>query len=156
VTGTTRYQGAVIREHQILLLKQLDHRRQRSYWLLPGGRREAAESEQRCVQREVLEETGLHVAVHDLLLDEPGITGRSYQHRKTYRCQVLAGEAQPGYEPEAAWAREYTFTAVRWVDVRQPATWDQLIVADPITFPMLQRLQAALGYSVAAAPLTPR
>ena len=50
VIRDTRYQGAVIREHHLLLLKQTDHARERSYWLLPGGRREPNETEQRCVQ----------------------------------------------------------------------------------------------------------
>jgi 8-oxo-dGTP diphosphatase len=86
-----RYQGAVVRDHHILLIEQAEHASGHSYWLLPGGRVEPYETEQRCVQREVLEETGLHVQVHYLLLDEPNISGRSYQRRKTYLCSVLDG-----------------------------------------------------------------
>ena len=149
-TRSTRYQGAVIRDHQILLIKQTEHASGRSYWLLPGGGIEADETEEGCVQREVLEETGLQVRVQDLLLDEPGSPGGTYQRRKTYRCQVLDGAAQPGSEPEGVWASAYRFTEVGWFDLRQPTTWNGLIVADPITYPMLQRIRAALGYSVAA------
>ena len=104
VTQSTRYQGAIIRDHQLLLIKQTEHASGRSYWLLPGGRIEPDEREECCVQREVLEETGLHVHVQSLLLDEPGISGRSYQRRKTYLCHVLDGEARPGYEPEEEYA----------------------------------------------------
>ena len=75
VTRSTRYQGAIIRDHQILLIKQTEHASGRSYWLLPGGGIEPDETEERCVQREVLEETGLHVLVQDLLLDEPASPG---------------------------------------------------------------------------------
>ena len=57
MTRTTRYQGAIIREHHILLLKQTEHASGRSYWLLPGGRIEPEETEERCVQREVLTKT---------------------------------------------------------------------------------------------------
>ena len=145
----TRYQGAIIRDHHILLIKQTEHASGRSYWLLPGGRMELDESEEQCVQRELLEETGLHVQVHSLLLDEPNISGRSYQHRKTYLCSILDGEARPGYEPEAEYATAYSFTEVGWFDLRHPTNWNEQIVSDPITSPLLQRIQAALGYAVA-------
>ena len=149
MTRSTRYQGAIIRDHQILLIKQVEHASGRSYWLLPGGGIEPNETEERCVQREMQEETGLHVQVQSLLLDEPGTPGGIYQRRKTYLCHILAGEAQPGYEPEGEWASDYSFTEVAWFDLRHPTTWNGLIVADPITYPLLQRIQAALGYPVA-------
>ncbi len=143
-----RYQGAVIRDDHILLLKQTEHARGRSYWLLPGGRIEPDETEENCVQREVLEETGLHVQVQRLLLDEPNIVGRSYQRRKTFLCAVLNGEARPGYEPEAEYATAYSFIEVGWFDLRHPTNWPDQIVHDHITYPLLQQIQGALGYSV--------
>ena len=51
MTPHTRYQGAIIREHQILLLKQIEHASGRSYWQIPGGRVEPDETEEQCVQR---------------------------------------------------------------------------------------------------------
>lgn len=145
----TRYQGAIIRDHHILLIKQIEHASGRSYWLLPGGRIEPNETEESCVQREMLEETGLHVQVLFLLLDERSIRSASYQQRKTYVCSVLDGEARPGFEPEAEYAKEYSFTEVGWFDLRHSTTWNEQIVSDPITYPMLQRIQAMLGYVVA-------
>ncbi|HYF63057.1 MAG TPA: NUDIX hydrolase [Herpetosiphonaceae bacterium] len=143
---TIRYQAAVIRDHHILLLQQTDHGCGRTYWLLPGGRREAGETEEHCVEREVLEETGLHVTVQTLLLDEPNILGRSYRRRKTYSCAYRGGEARPGYEPEAAYRTAYSFTAIGWFDLRQPTAWNEQVVADPITYPLLRRIQGLLGY----------
>jgi len=148
VNGITRYQGAIIRDHHILLIKQLEHASGRSYWLLPGGRMEPDETEGKCVQRELLEETGLHVQVHSLLLDESNLSGRSYQRRKTYLCSIVGGIAQPGQEPEAEYATAYSFTAVGWFDLRYPTGWNEQIVSDPIIYPLLQRIQAALGYVV--------
>jgi hypothetical protein len=58
-------------------------------------------------------------------------------------------EARPGYEPEAEYATAYSFTEVGWFDLRHPAGWNEQVVHDPITFSLLQRLQAALGYMVA-------
>jgi ADP-ribose pyrophosphatase YjhB (NUDIX family) len=95
----TRYQGAILVDHHILLIKHTQHASGRSYWLLPGGGSEAAETAESCVQREIQEETGLHVEVQTLLLDEPAPQGDVYQRMQTYRCALLSGEARPGYEP---------------------------------------------------------
>ena len=149
MTRITRYQGAIIRDHHILLIKQTEHASGRSYWLLPGGGIEPDETEEMCVQREMQEETSLHVHVQYLLLDEPSSPGGIYQRWKTYVCQILDGEARPGYEPEGAFATAYSFTEVGWFDLRHATSWNEQIVSDPITYPLLQRIQAALGYAVA-------
>ena len=154
MTRITRYQGAIIRDHHILLIKQMEHASGRSYWLLPGGGIEPDETEEDCVQREMWEETGLHVQAQLLLLDELASPGGMYQRRKTYVCQVLDGEARPGYEPEGEYATAYTFTEVGWFDLRHPASWDEQIVSDPITYLLLQRIQAALRYTVAGREST--
>jgi 8-oxo-dGTP pyrophosphatase MutT (NUDIX family) len=144
---TVRCQGAILRDHHILLLKQTDHSDGRSYWQIPGGGIEPDESEEECVIREMWEETSLRVRVESLLLDEPAAPGEIYQRRKTYRCAVVSGEASPGYEPEPAFATRYTFTAVGWFDLRAPESWPALVREDPITDPLLQRLRVALGYA---------
>ena len=146
MTRITRYQGAIIQDHHILLLKQTEHASGRSYWLIPGGGIEPDETEEICVQREMQEETCLHVQVQYLLLDEPGIPGGTYQRNKTYVCQILDGEARPGSEPEEEYATAYSFVEVGWFDLRHPTTWNEQIVSDPITYPLLQRIQATLGY----------
>jgi ADP-ribose pyrophosphatase YjhB (NUDIX family) len=53
----TRYQGAIIKDDKILLIKHTEHESGRSYWVIPGGGREADETEMACVRREMLEET---------------------------------------------------------------------------------------------------
>jgi 8-oxo-dGTP pyrophosphatase MutT (NUDIX family) len=86
------------------------------------------------VQQELLEETGLHVQIHSLLLDEPSTPGAIYQRWKTYHCDILAGEAQPGCEPEADYADAYSFTEVGWFDLRHPTTWNTRIEADSFIY----------------------
>lgn len=147
-----RYQGAIVRNDEILLIKHTHHDTQRSYWLIPGGGIEPHESEEACVAREMLEETCLQVRVERLLLDEPGEPGGGYQRFKPSLCRVEAGEPRPGYEPEPDAAAAYGITEVAWFDLRDPAAWPAEVRADRITFPLLQRLRAALGY--AAAPVT--
>jgi hypothetical protein len=66
---------------------------------------------------------------------------------QTYRCELLSGEARPGYEPEADAAALYGITDVGWFDLRAPASWNELVQRDPITFPFLQRLRSVLGYT---------
>ena len=52
MTPRIRYQGAIIRNQHILLLKQIEHASGRSYWQIPGGGIEPHETEEQCVQRE--------------------------------------------------------------------------------------------------------
>ena len=147
MSRTTRYQGAIIRDHHIFLLKQVELASGRSTWLLPGGGMEAGETEEQCVRREMLEETSLAVRVVGLLLDEASRPGAIYERHRTYLCHVVSGEAQPGHEPEAAYADAYRFTEVAWVDLRDATTWDEQVVHHPWTYPLLRRIQASLGYA---------
>lgn len=149
MTSSIRYQGAIIQNHQILLLKQIEHASGRIYWQIPGGDIEPDETETHCVQREMLEETGLTVRVDSLLLDEPSLPDAIYQRWKTYRCTILTGEARPGSEPEVVYADAYSFTEVGWFDLRHPETWNERIEAGSYIFVWLRRVQEALGYKVA-------
>ncbi len=146
--SSTRYQGAIIQNHQLLLLKQIEHASGRIYWQIPGGGIELDETEAQCVRREMLEETGLSVQVDSLLLDEPSAPDAIYQRWKTYRCTILAGEAHPGSEPEAIYADAYSFTEVGWFDLRHSMTWNERIEADSYIYAWLQRVQEALGYRI--------
>jgi 8-oxo-dGTP pyrophosphatase MutT (NUDIX family) len=152
MTAGTRYQGAIIQDHQLLLLKQFEHGSGRVYWQIPGGGIEPAETEAQCVQREMQEETGLSVQIDSLLLDDPSASDAIYQRWKTYHCTILAGEAHPGSEPEAIYADAYSFIEVGWFDLRCPATWSERIAADSYIYAWLQRVQEALGYTVASPP----
>ena len=45
----TRYQGAIVQENKLLLIKALDHQDGLLFWLIPGGGREDGESEEACI-----------------------------------------------------------------------------------------------------------
>ncbi len=145
---TTRYQGAIVRNDHILLINHHEYASGHDYWVIPGGGREDGETEEESVIREVREETHLNVTVKQLLLDEPGYPGGVYQRLKTYLCVPMAGEAYPGYEPEFEAAEGYAITEVGWFDLRDEATWGEKVVTDPFTYPLLQRIRAALGYNM--------
>jgi ADP-ribose pyrophosphatase YjhB (NUDIX family) len=145
----TRYQGAIIRDHHILLIMHREHESGRTYWLVPGGGMEDGESEEQCVIREMKEETNLDVTVERLLFEEDGIEGGFYKKINTYLCRADHGEPMPGYEPEESASSFYGIIDVRWFDLRQPETWGALVKPDPFTYPLLKKIQAALGYPVA-------
>ena len=147
MSRTIRYQGAVIRGEHILLIKHREHASGREYWVVPGGGREAGETETECVQREVEEETNLTVTVKTLLLDEPRWTDVRYERFKTYLCEPVRGVASPGREPEPEARQVYAITAVGWVDLRDETTWAPEVMADAFTYPLLQRIRAALGFT---------
>ena len=97
------------------------------------------------------EETHLDVRVERLLIDEEMKDSPAYERAKTYLCRVVGGEAEPGYEPEIEASQHYGIVEVRWFDLRHPETWDAMVYADSFTFPMMQKIQGALGYVVARA-----
>lgn len=150
----TRYQGAIIKDHHILLLKQRIYSTSRIVWLFPGGQIEQGETEEECVVREMREETNLNVRVVSLLVDEPYTTEdpahNVLKNYKTYYCEPLSGEVKPGIEPEYN-PEIHTMGApdileTKWFDLRSEANWDSELVSDPIIYVPLQQLRNKLGY----------
>jgi 8-oxo-dGTP pyrophosphatase MutT (NUDIX family) len=146
VQRTIRYQAAIVRDGHLLLIQAHVPATGQRFWLLPGGGIEPGEAEDACVRREVMEETHLRVEVIRPLMETPDIPGGIYQTLRTYLCHVIDGEARPGIEPEDEAVS--TITAVCWFDLRDPASWDTLILDDPITYPTIQAIREALGLTV--------
>jgi 8-oxo-dGTP diphosphatase len=148
----TRYQGAIVQNHHILLIRQRILPTGRPVWLFPGGGLELGETEEECVKREMKEETNLDVRVVSLLLDEPPQPKESttYASIRTFLCEPLSEDAKPGNEPgtppEVEEAGLIDIVEVRWFDLRDESTWDLALVNDPIIYLPLQRLRRKLGY----------
>jgi len=149
---TIRYQGAILRADHILLIRHREHASGLSYWIFPGGKRELPETEEACVQREMLEETHLVVRVDHLMLDDVDIPLGSYKRLKTYLCEIVSGEARPGFEPEVEAAQTYAIAEVSWFDLRDSAQWEARLENSLFTLTLLQRVRAILGYSVENMP----
>ena len=141
-----RYQGSIIQDDKILLIRHTEHASGRSYWVIPGGGREAGETEIACVMREMLEETNLVIRVERLLLETALPNDPFNKTRKTYLCQIVSGQAAPGVEPESDAAAFYAITAVAWFDLRSEEHWEASIFENYIAYPVLQEIRHALGY----------
>ena len=142
-----RYQGAGIQDDHVLLLYVHDRSSGEHFWAFPGGGREDGETVENCVRRELWVETGLEVAVHELLFVTPDIPGGCYHWLHTYRCQSISGTAQPGREPEDDTDDHVTIQQLAWSDLRTTAAWDRELLLDPLTFALLQQLRQVLGYT---------
>jgi 8-oxo-dGTP diphosphatase len=133
-----RYQAAVIEGGRLLLLRCAPHDGG-AFWVLPGGGREAGESEAECVAREIREEAGVEVSVGPLLYDIPADPADgTYSRWRTYLCRITGGEAAPG--GGEGWA---ALTAIRWLPLDDPAGWEPELRADPYLHPQLVRVRDA-------------
>ena len=144
-----RYQGAIVRDDHLLLIRHRMDADGRTFWIFPGGGLEPGESPEDCVRREMKEETDLDVRVSRLALDVPEPAADSpYRRLKTYLCEPLAGEAKAGFEPEIPEraATSYAIVAVGWFNLRDESAWDPEMCSDPYTYPQVQQLRQALGY----------
>lgn len=145
----TRYQGAIVRDHKILLLYGREDWGDgpREFWLVPGGGRERGESAEETVRREMLEETTLEVRAERKLLDRPPHSSDSgpYKRIATYLCTPIGGEAAPGVEPEMS-DDVWVILAIGWFDLRNEADWSEAILEDAITYDQLIAIRRELGY----------
>ena len=141
-----RYQGAIVRDTCLLLIRHQEHASGRDYWVIPGGGRLDGESEEHCVMREMKEETHLEVAVQRLLLDECFESNYGHHHHKTYLCDPVSGNARPGYEPEIETSQHYAIVDVGWFDLRDETTWGEKVMNDRFTYPLMCKLRIALGF----------
>lgn len=142
-----RYQGAIVQDDKLLLIRHREHVSGRSYWLLPGGGIEAGESAEACVIREMREETHLTVKVERLLLEQSVTQPDTYKRRHTYLCTVLSGVAAPGYEPEAEASEMYGIVEIAWFDLNTLESWSDALKQDSITYPQVMQLRSVLGYA---------
>jgi len=131
---TIRYQAAIIHEGSILLIKQrLDSGYE--WWNVPGGGREAGETEEQCILREVKEETNLDVKVERLLIDGPSHRHSPYRFFKTFLCSPIGCAARADDEESID---------VKWFALDDEAQLSLEFLNNETTFVMLKRIREAL------------
>jgi ADP-ribose pyrophosphatase YjhB (NUDIX family)/GNAT superfamily N-acetyltransferase len=97
--------AVVVDDDGRVLLVQRGHEPERGRWTVPGGRLEEGETAAEAAVREVREETGLAVEVHEELwsLVKPVDDEHDYEIHD-FRASVVGGELRPGDDaPDARW-----------------------------------------------------
>ena len=87
-----RVTGILIENGKILLVEQKVTESQDRAWSLPGGGLEFGESIERCLMREILEETGLEVSVQELLYICDRIQDGRHMVHLTFTLERLGGK----------------------------------------------------------------
>ena len=64
-------------------------------WEFPGGKREADETFEQCLLREIREELGVDISVGELFAEVRHDYPEKSVHLKFFCCQLLRGEPQP-------------------------------------------------------------
>jgi 8-oxo-dGTP diphosphatase len=64
-------------------------------WEFPGGKREANETFEQCLVREICEELGVEISVGELFEEVAHDYPEKSVHLKFFICKILSGEPQP-------------------------------------------------------------
>lgn len=108
--------GLVFRDGQLLITQRRPQDHLGGLWEFPGGKREAEETFEECLRRELQEELGIEVSVGRLIDEVAHAYPEKSVHLKFYRCTLVQGEPQPIDCHALAWVtreqlREYQFPA---------------------------------------------
>ena len=98
--------GLVFRSGQLLITQRLDGSHLAGLWEFPGGKREPGESFEECLRRELQEELGVDVRVHEEIERITHDYPEKSVHLRFFRCEL----ADAGSEPRAIGCQ-----AVAWV-----------------------------------------
>jgi mutator protein MutT len=87
--------GVVFREGKLLITRRHADVHLGGFWEFPGGKREANEAFETCLQRELREELGIEIEVHELIESLDHDYPDKSVHLRFFRCAWLKNEPQP-------------------------------------------------------------
>ena len=87
--------GLIIRDGKILIAQRRSNAHLGGLWEFPGGKRKPDESFEACLVREVMEELGLTIAVHEQVASAEHRDAEGRVQLRFYRCTILAGDPKP-------------------------------------------------------------
>jgi len=85
----------IFRAGQLLITQRHAHSHLGGLWEFPGGKREAGETFEQCLVREIREELGVEISVGELFAEIHHAYPEKSVHLKFFLCTLPAGEPQP-------------------------------------------------------------
>lgn len=98
----------IFRDDKLLITQRHAQAHLGGLWEFPGGKREAGETFEQCLVREIREELGVEISVSELFEEVRHDYSEKSVHLKFFICQLLSGEPQP-----------LDCAAVKWIDQAQ-------------------------------------
>ena len=112
---TVRVVAAVIRDNDRILATARGYGEYKGWWEFPGGKIEEGESPEQALIREIREELGVEIEVHDLI----DIIDYDYEtfhlHMNCYWATVVRGELQLLEHEAAKWLDASNIESVDWL-----------------------------------------
>ena len=87
--------GLIFREGRLLITQRHPEAHLGGLWEFPGGKREAEETDEQCLARELREELAVDAAVGELVADITHAYPDKTVRLKFFVCRLLAGEPKP-------------------------------------------------------------
>jgi len=114
--------GLVFRNGKLLITQRMPEAHLGGLWEFPGGKREPNESFEECLRRELDEELGIGVQVHELVEELTHHYPERSVHLKFFRCQWLR------HEPRAILCNDWAWIGpAQLPDYRFPAADARLL-----------------------------
>ncbi|WP_426350655.1 NUDIX domain-containing protein [Alloiococcus sp. CFN-8] len=135
-----RCQAVVLKDDKILVLRQYNYKRQKEYWLLPGGGLEENETTEQCILRELREETGLKVEIKEILFDEPGNGFDPYQRYVTFLCTPLKDSVGAAGNETVSYRK---ILELKWISATDEKQWNKYILTEQF-YPSMKKIKDRL------------
>ena len=85
----------IFRDGKLLITQRHAKAHLGGLWEFPGGKREAGETFEQCLVREIREELGVDILVGDLFEEISHDYPEKSVHLKFFTCKIISGEPQP-------------------------------------------------------------
>lgn len=95
--------GLVFRDGKVLITRRLPEAHLGGLWEFPGGKREEGETFEQCLVRELAEEVGIEIQVHELVESMTHQYPGRRVHLKFFRCRWLCHEPRPILCHDLSW-----------------------------------------------------
>jgi 8-oxo-dGTP diphosphatase len=95
--------GIIYKDNKILIARRAPHKHMGGYWEFPGGKIEAGETPEQCLEREIKEELGIKIKVGAFLKENEHDYGSKQILLKAYLCDFLHGQIQLKDHDQAEW-----------------------------------------------------